>query len=40
MRYIIMTVNQNIITKHVNDYQELDENTAQLEVDLLSKNLK
>lgn len=35
-----MTLNQNIMTKNVNVYQELDKNTAQLEVDLLSKNLK
>ena len=35
-----MTLNQNIMTNHVNDYQELDKNTAQLEVDLLSKTLK
>lgn len=35
-----MTLNQNIMTKPVSDYQELDKNTAQLEVDLLSKNLK
>lgn len=35
-----MTLNQNIMAKHVSDYQELDKNTAQLEVDLLSKNLK
>lgn len=35
-----MTLNQNIMTKNVNDYQELDKSTTQLEVDLLSKNLK
>lgn len=35
-----MFLEQNIMTKNANDYQELDENTAQLEVDLLSKNLK
>lgn len=35
-----MFLEQNIMTKNANDYQELDKNTAQLEVDLLSKNLK
>ena len=35
-----MLLDKNIMTKHLNDYQELDKNTAQLEVDLLSKNLK
>lgn len=35
-----MLLEQNLMTKHANDYQELDKNTAQLEVDLLSKNLK
>lgn len=35
-----MFLEQNIMTKNTNDYQELDKNTAQLEVDLLSKNLK
>ena len=35
-----MFLDQNIMTKNAIDYQELDKNTAQLEVDLLSKNLK